>query len=172
MGPDRTHHGTMRTTGLYLEFSPIIIRQIRHHTTDRELVVHLNEIAKHIIEVDRRGSKTVAVVDLSRAPRMTVVQRKMYSDWLAQHHHLFERVNVGTAFVARSQLIRAGLATVLWMRPPPNGHVVTLSLSEAVEWGIGRLREHGIEPPDRLVHDRSRALLSLGSDFPPSSTRT
>lgn len=151
----------MGVIGLCLEFSPVVVRQMCAGTTDEELRSQLDGVAEHLAETNRQGLRTVVIVDVTKATRSTPAQRRIDAEWRTRHDAMIRRTSLGAAIVVPDQFTRGALSAMLWLRPPPNGHLVTLSLEDAVEWAVARLASHGIAIPDRLVHDRARAVAKI-----------
>jgi hypothetical protein len=149
------------TPGLITEFLPVVIRRAGGEMTDDEMRSRLEGTTRRLKDQARRGGQTVTIVDLTQASLPNEIQQNMHSVWLAQHEDLLKQVNLGTAFVVASQQVRGGLSTVLWQVFPQHDYTVTTSLDEAIEWAIQKLRDHGIEPPERLVAEGARAVLAL-----------
>jgi len=146
---------------LITEYAPVIIRQMRGQLSDETVKAQLDGIAEQLALADRKGIKIVTVVDMAQAARPNAVQRSMQSAWFEKHEEMLRRVNLGSAFVVRSQLVRGAITAVFWMRPLPHPHTVVTNLGDALDWAIDKLRAANITPPDRLVYDRASALLDL-----------
>jgi hypothetical protein len=127
-----------------------------------QLREHLDGVSAHLAEADQRGLKTVAIIDLSQAPRATGEQRRIQAEWRGREEAVLKRVSLGQVFVVPNRFIRGSLVAMLWLRPPPNGHTITHDMNEAIDWAIARLQSHGVAVPERLVHDRARVLRELG----------
>ena len=146
----------MVVPGLWLDFAPVIIRQTRVGSTEH-LRLQLDGITEHMAVADQQGWRTVIIVDLSYAPQATREERRIEAEWRTRHEAMIRRVSLGAAMLVPNQFIRGALTAILWLHPPPNGYIVTLRLSHAIDWAIATLASDGIAAPDRLVHDRASA---------------
>ena len=149
----------MVVPGLWLDFSPIVLRQLQVGMTEQQLRAQLDQTAEHLAEAERQ--RTVVIVDVSETVRASKEERKLETEWRTRHEAMLKRVSLGAAVLVPNQFVRGALTAILWMQPPPNGHIVTLRLSEAVDWAVARLTSHGVPVPDRVVHDRASVLREM-----------
>lgn len=136
--------------GLITELDPVIIRRVVGLLPDDVMAAQLAATAAHMDSCAAAGRRVVTIVDLSEAERAPAIQRKMQSDWIAEHAALLARVSLGTAFVVPSALIRGALTAIFWVHPPPHPHTVLGAFDEALDWALARLDEAGIRRPPRL----------------------
>ena len=151
----------MVVPGLWLDFSPIVLRQLQVGMTEQQLRAQLDQTAEHLAEAERQGQRTVVIVDVSETVRASKEERKLETEWRTRHEAMLKRVSLGAAVLVPNQFVRGALTAILWLQPPPNGHIVTLRLSEAVDWAVARLTSHGVPVPDRVVHDRASVLREM-----------
>ena len=151
----------MSVPGLIIDYAPVIIRQMRGRMANEAVQAQLDAIAAQLRQADAAGIRIATIVDLSQADRADAMQRRMQAKWFEEHEAVLRRVNLGTAFVVRSQLVRGAITAVFWMRPPPHDYTITVSFGDAIDWCIGKLQAHGIRPPERLLDDRASLLMKL-----------
>jgi len=122
------------------------------HVSDREfplLVVTFEgsvddqEFDRYLAQLDalwQRKTRSVIVLDATKATRSTPTQRRKQADWLKENELLLRAYSAGTAFVISSPLIRGGLTAILWLQSLPTPHVVVGTLREAEHWARAQLQ--------------------------------
>lgn len=159
---------------LITELRPILIQRWVGAFSDDEYRAVLRETSE-CLKKDAAGKRRNAmVVDLRLAEQLTTEQRKLLSTWLNENETLVREVCVGTAFVVRSPMVRAVLATVLWIQSHPGPHTVVSRMQNGLEWCTDLLRRADVAVPEGLRScPYARWLTDMGGKFgggePPSS---
>jgi hypothetical protein len=85
------------------------------------------------------------------------VERKMITDWLRgpARTALVLEYNLGSAIAVGSFAVRAIVTALTWIRRPPTPQAVVGTVVEAIDIGLARLRERGIDVTPAM--DRLRA---------------
>lgn len=104
--------------------------------TDEELAAY---IADSEASLRQRAEPFVIVVETGGA-RLSVVQRKMQSDFMLRVAPIIERHCRGYAFVVRGTIPRGILTAIMWRAPPPCPWKVFGDLPAATAWAREQLR--------------------------------
>jgi hypothetical protein len=123
---------------------PLVVATYDGAVTDAEFDEYLKEITEKTFA---RPTRSVVIVDATRAVRPNPLQRKRQAEWLKTQEAALKKTNLGTAFVISNALIRGGLTAIFWIAPMPTPTTVVATYAQAEEWAFARLREAGIEPP-------------------------
>ncbi len=94
---------------------------------------------KALAELYQEGRPFALVCDSRGAEPSPALHRRMQADFIAQHERLIRSLNVGTAFVIESMVLRGGLTAILWMQPLPCPHFVCGDIESARRWARARL---------------------------------
>ena len=114
---------------------PILIVRYRGAPTTDEFGQYLDRLSA----VYREGNRFAMIFDSSDAESPPATQRKMQADWILKHERLIHTLNVGTAFVVPSVVLRGALTAIFWLQPLPCPHFVCAELNEARRWTRARL---------------------------------
>ena len=108
-----------------------------------ELERAMSELREYYVERDRNEPSLYIglAVDLSRVERSEARNRKLIADTMTRLVPIVHRSCAGTAYVVRSQLVRAALTATLWLRSPPWPTRVFTSRLEAIGWLRDRLAD-------------------------------
>lgn len=87
------------------------------------------------------------VIQEAGADGFDAVQRKLIADWQRAQEARVKKVNVGSAIVLTSAMMRGALTALQWLAPPPTPQRSFSTREEAMEWARASLREAGIELP-------------------------
>ena len=123
---------------------PLVTVRFRGAQTLTEFEGYLAALA----ELYREGRPFGLVCDSRGAEAPPAVHRKLQADFIAQHGRLIRSLNLGTAFVIDSVLLRGALTAILWLQPLPCPHFVSGDVEEARRWARARL--NGL-PNQKLV---------------------
>lgn len=66
------------------------------------------------------------------------MHRKLQADFMSENARLIRKLNMGTAFVMDSMLLRGALTAMMWLQPLPCPHFVCGEIEEAKRWVRGR----------------------------------
>jgi hypothetical protein len=92
----------------------------------------------------RRGEKHVVLYDTSQAQARLLIHRERLVQWLrGLNEDSFENV-LGVALVITSSPFRLAVTSVLHLWPRRRPYFAATTESEAVRWGVERLREAGL----------------------------
>lgn len=96
-------------------------------------------------KVFERSRKFVSIVDLRNVSAMpTATVRKRIGEWAKSIEEPSKRYQLANVILVDSSLVRAGLAAVHWIAPPPVPTKVTLSEAEGIAFLRGHLETAGI----------------------------
>jgi hypothetical protein len=90
-------------------------------------------------------------------------QRKRVTEWEREHAQLIRRLNVGTALVADSALVRGAVTATRWLSKPVAPETVFANLGDAGTWCLARLEMARIPIPS-TTRDFVSLLVRGGSD--------
>ena len=86
------------------------------------------------------GGEPIALVfDTAGGKPLSARQRKMWTDWLAEHDALLRRRLAGVGIVVTSALMRGVFTGVFWVWQPPIPYMFTGTVREADAWARERL---------------------------------
>jgi hypothetical protein len=96
------------------------------------------------------GRRYTLLVDLNNVKKLAEQPARQYiADWCTQNRDVTPRVNIGTALVAATPLVRGALTAIGWLSPfnVPLHHCASLAAGSA--FCFERLRGAGIDIPPR-----------------------
>jgi hypothetical protein len=95
----------------------------------------------------RRGARFATVLDATDTRRLPgPKERQLLADWLgdAGRKERERELDVGSAVVVPSGVVRAFVAAVYFVRTPASPQHWTACIGDAIEWSCARLLEAGI----------------------------
>jgi hypothetical protein len=108
----------------------------------------------------RRGARFVTVLDATDTRRLPgPKERELLAEWLGdeERQKRERQLDVGSALVVRSGVVRAFVAALYFVRRPAAPHYWTASIEDAIEWSCTRLVEAGIALTQEIEGVRSEA---------------
>jgi len=89
------------------------------------------------------------------------VERKMITDRLRDPARtvLVRELNLGSAIALSSRAARGVLTALNWIRQPATPQAIVETVEEAMDIGLGRLRERGIEITPAMIELRAQQIL-------------
>jgi hypothetical protein len=97
-------------------------------------------------QLARDDQRYALIIDLANVRKLADTEARQYiADWCAANREVTQRVNVGSALVAATPLVRGALTALTWLTPfgVPMHHCA--SLASASTFCSERLRAAGIE---------------------------
>jgi hypothetical protein len=132
-----------RTSRVILEtrYFPIVVVTIYEGWEARDLQAMFGEFEK-LFQSSRRYALIVDTVRADRVPN--AMERALLTDWDVANTAHTERVNVGSAIVFNSALVRGTLTAIGWVVKRNVPIVYLPTVGEAAVWSAGKLDEAGI----------------------------
>jgi hypothetical protein len=112
---------------------------IRIHAHGESLDEDITERMAFIRRNLDRGEPIALVFDTAGGKPLSARQRKMWTDWLADHDALLRRRLAGVGIVVTSALMRGVFTGVFWVWQPPIPYMFTGTVREADAWARERL---------------------------------
>jgi hypothetical protein len=107
-----------------------------------------------------RGEPYVSILDSSRMTGMgPPQQRHLQAAWKKRHAEQLKVLNLGTAFVITSPLVRLAVSTVFYLTPMHSPYLIAASLPQTVAWAVQRLEASGLH----AAAERVRHAFGLGA---------
>jgi hypothetical protein len=123
---------------------PIVVMTVSGRVTPADLQHMMDRYDALLAEGERYFN---VVIQEAGADGFDAVQRKQIADWQRSREARVKEVNVGSAIVLTSALMRGALTALEWLAPPPTPQRSFSTREEAMEWARASLRQAGIEPP-------------------------
>ncbi len=114
---------------------PMVVVRYRGAPTLAEFQSYLAALE----ELYRGGRSFGLVFDSSGGDSPPAMHRKLQADFMAKHERLIRALNMGTAFVIDSVVLRGALTAILWLQPLPCPHFICGEVEEARRWVRARL---------------------------------
>jgi hypothetical protein len=111
--------------------------------SDAEFNAYLEQVTSLINRGDRY---TMVMITEPKTPMTKSHHAKQQAEWLAEHRETLERLNLGTAFILPSSVMRGVLRAILWMQPLPGEHKVFSTVPQGIAWAEAQLLANGIQP--------------------------
>ena len=86
-------------------------------------------------------------------------QRHLQAAWKKRHAEQLKVLNLGTAFVITSPLVRLAVSTVFYLTPMHSPYLIAASLPQTVAWAVQRLEASGLH----AAAERVRHTFGLGA---------
>ena len=141
---------------------PLVVQRFRQGFDDAEV----EQMFRQFEYLCLSGRRYALLVYTDPGPKViSARQRKMVADWAKQHAEQIRRVNVASAIVIESTLVRGALTALTWLLEPqtPQKHVRTLR--EGLDYCVASLIAAHVPVPDHvraLLDAPERKLLSHG----------
>jgi hypothetical protein len=141
---------------------PLVVQRFRQGFDDAD-VEHMFRQFEFLFLSGRRYA---LLVYTDPGPKvMTARQRKMVADWGKAHIEQIRRVNVASAVVIESALVRGALTALTWLFEPPTPQKLVRTLREGLDFCVASLISADVMVPDNvraLLDAPERKLLSHG----------
>lgn len=144
-----------------LERWPLVVIVVGEELSRRELP----ELEREIDAVYLRNERFATLVDCSAVRSMPDAStRKRLAEWQNETRGKIARLNVLSATVIDSAVVRGAMTAMNWIFQPPNRQVTVATFAEALEACVLALRAEGLKLPRGL--DRpSRPLPKKARDL-------
>ena len=114
---------------------PVVVVSYRGAPTTTEFETYLGALG----ELYRGGRPFGLVFDSTGAESPPATHRKLQADFIKRYEYSIRALNMGTAFVLDSMVLRGALTAILWLQPLPCPHFVCAEVNEARRWVRARL---------------------------------
>jgi hypothetical protein len=125
----------------------------------------VQDLGRKVDAVFARNERFAILTDTSRVREMpSARERRALGEWAARPDQvaLQKRLNVGSATVVASPLLRGGLQAIYWLWTPPNPQYAARDFGDGWRWCLGQLAGARIAPPAMLDAERvARRELAL-----------
>ena len=115
---------------------PLVVVRYRGAPTNVEFASYLESLG----ELYRGGRPFGMVFDSVGGESPPATHRKLQADFMLKYANAIRALNVGTAFVIDSVVLRGALTAILWLQPLPCPHFVCAEVDDARRWVRGRLQ--------------------------------
>ncbi len=141
---------------------PLVIERFGRDVSDDDI----ENMIRHFQVMMHGGRRYALLVYCEQdANVMTARQRRRVSEWYKACADQVRRINVGTAVVIESPLVRGAMTALNWLIEPVAQQRNVASIHEGIEYCIKSLAAAGIEVPPEVMALRDlpeRRLKQLG----------
>ena len=141
---------------------PLVIQRFGRDVTDEDIE---NMIRQFTVMMHGGRRYALLVYCDERANVMSARQRRRVSEWYRECAEQVRRINVGTAVVIESALVRGAMTAMNWLIEPVAQQRNVASLHEGIEYCIKSLEAAKIKVPDEVLALRDlpeRRIKQLG----------
>ncbi|MBX7194924.1 MAG: hypothetical protein K1X94_22920 [Sandaracinaceae bacterium] len=115
----------------------------------------LDVLEREVGAVYARKERFATLVETSQVLTMPdAATRKRLADWQNETRGDIARLNVITATVVSSAVVRGAMTAMNWIFRPPNRQIAVASLDEGLEACVAALRAEGLRLPASLTRAR------------------
>jgi hypothetical protein len=117
---------------------PLLIVRFVGVPTTSQVASYLERMTAYM----ERGERNVTLIDSTRVSGMVPAeQRNLQAAWMKKHAARMRELNLGTAFVITSPLVRLAVSVIFHLQPMASPYIITGTLGEAAEWAAVQLEK-------------------------------
>jgi hypothetical protein len=127
-------------------YPPILFVTMDGVASDEEFDDYLDELDK--ASVYPGAHFRAVLIDARTAGRATATQRQRQAEMMKKNKNEVENGLVALGFVINNPAVRGAVTAVFWIQRMPAPFKVCATISQAVEFVCGRLKEEGLPVPN------------------------